>query len=297
MAEVMTTTISGMTAGDIRSNQLERARSKLLLALLPAGRNLKVELGCRFGLWAKNKLQQLRIRIEEQAFERADRRRRAPRGPAALMKAKRAKALARDGAYRRAVMSLTSSVAELGREDQERWAKELLPASGRPTMAHFKSARSRSDASDEAASDPTMLGKLLQGVRFSALSAPGPSGFRPEHLREVMSVKAPSVTTKLLQAIAFFQTMAFARTLPEECRWILGSRLIYLQKKKGLGPRPVRIVEVWRRMLAKKLVFSTEKKLQQVCLQARQFGVAIPGGADALIHFRKTCEEAAKMEG
>ena len=91
--------------------------------------------------------------------------------------------------------------------------------------------------------------------------------------------------------------MAFAGTLPDERRWILGSRLIYLQKKKGPAPRPVRTGEVWRRMLAKNLVFSTQKKLQQICLQARQLGVTIPGEADALIHFRKTFEEAVELEG
>ena len=67
---------------------------------------------------------------------------------------------------------------------------------------------------------------------------------------------------------------------------MLDSRLVFLRKKAGNAPRPVRVGELWRRVIAKRLLHANREKIQRVCIAARQFGVAVPGGAEGLIHFR-----------
>ena len=74
-------------------------------------------------------------------------------------------------------------------------------------------------------------------------------------------------------------------------RWVLDSRLVFLKKKTGPAPRPVRIGEVWRRLVGKKLVHETRSEAQGLFLGVRQFGIAIPGGTDVLVHFRGVLEE------
>ena len=72
---------------------------------------------------------------------------------------------------------------------------------------------------------------------------------------------------------------------------------MYIRKKRGKKPRPIRVGELWRRVIAKRLVFVHQSNIASVCRQARQFGVGFPGGADILIHmrlvFEKVCRESA----
>ena len=100
-----------------------------------------------------------------------------------------------------------------------------------------------------------------------------------------------AATSYLFKAIGGLQDLAQKGTLPSSCRWILDSRLIFLKKKSGKTPRPIRIGELWRRVIAKRLVNDTRTHVRQLCFKFRQFGVAFPGGAEILIHFRKMVEE------
>ena len=43
-------------------------------------------------------------------------------------------------------------------------------------------------------------------------------------------------------------------------------------------------------VIAKRIVDACRPKVQRICLDARQFGVAVPGGAEGLIHFRTLLE-------
>ena len=124
-----------------------------------------------------------------------------------------------------------------------------------------------------------------------AMSAPGPSGMRPEHLRELVAVRDRRVANALLAAIGRFVEAAATGSLCDAARWMLFSRLVFLRKKSGPAPRPIRIGELWRRVVAKRMVDANREIIQQICLSARQFGVAVPGGAEALIHFRTLIEQ------
>jgi len=54
--------------------------------------------------------------------------------------------------------------------------------------------------------------------------------------------------------------------------------------------------ELWRRVVAKRLAHDLRQAAQAIFLNARQFGIAMPCGTDALVHFRATLEEALRAD-
>ena len=74
------------------------------------------------------------------------------------------------------------------------------------------------------------------------------------------------------------------------------SRLVYIAKKTGIVPRPIRVGEVWRRLISKHLLHRHETKVRKVMVEAAQFGVSMPGGAEALVHTRETIEAAVRLD-
>ena len=198
--------------------------------------------------------------------------------------------MAREGAYSKAVAALTSEVAEFPAPQQVQWATELLPGAEREEGTEVTSGGPHAAAAVADAAGCSDRGPPLRGVRFPAMSAPGPSGTRPEHLREALSVRSRPVANRLLSALGQFIDAASSGSLPEGLRWITRSRLVFLRKKSGPKPRPIRVGEVLRRIVAKRLVHDHRSSLCRFFLGRRQFGVAVPGGADALIQFRMDME-------
>jgi hypothetical protein len=142
--------------------------------------------------------------------------------------------------------------------------------------------------------DDHVVVKSLKGVRFKALSAPGPSGARPEHLRELLDCSNKRTARVLANSVSAFVDTATHGKLVEDTRFILDSRLVFLKKKRGSVPRPIRVGELWRRVVAKRLLYDNKVDIAAVCKDARQFGVGFPGGADVLIHFRTILEKVCR---
>ena len=90
----------------------------------------------------------------------------------------------------------------------------------------------------------------------------------------------------LLRRLGAFIDVVAAGKLSKDACWILGSRLVFLRKKSGQAPRPIRVGELWCRVIGKRLISANREAITKLCLGARQFGVGVPGGADALIHCR-----------
>ena len=285
---IMAACLEKMREGSEFGSHLERARSKLLFGKIPYGCSIRNELAQRMDLWDAGLFGELLIRAEEQyatrLFEQRRRRRIASQGNGV-----RARQLAIEGAYRKAVVSLTSSLAELSTDEQRKWTDKLLPRSVRNHP--YSRTASEENAQDHREDEDKKQGYSLRGVRFAAMSAPGPSGARPEHLRDMISCRMRRIVSRLLKAIGNLQDSAANGRLSSSCRWILDSRLVFLKKKKGPAPRPVRVGELWRRVIAKRLVHDHRQIVQQLCLRFRQFGVALPGGADILIHARSLIED------
>ena len=291
-AAIMAATLLAAIRGSEKGNMLEQARSKMLYGRIPQGFSTRKELGERFALWEQGRFAELLLRSEAQAAFRIEDHRRRKGGSVGRQRASRAKALARAGAYRRAVVSLTSEVADLSDVDQRQWAAQLLPCSSRPVEALAGAAYS----SDDEVAGEVAAGSALHGVRFGALSAAGPTGARPEHVRDAMTCKPRAASTQLARAISLLHQTAMAGQLSDQTRWLLDSRLVFLKKKVGLAPRPVRVGELWRRIVAKKAAHGVRDGMKASLLNHRQFGVAVGGGADVLVHFRTAVEEAARRD-
>ena len=135
----------------------------------------------------------------------------------------------------------------------------------------------------------------LSGVRFGALSGAGPSGMRPEHLQSALLTSRRSVSARLLRAIAALVLAAKQGNLPAKSHWLTQSRLVYLRKPDTETPRPIRVGEVWRRLIGKRILADHRDDLEELFLRARQCGVLVPGGCDVLVHLRR-CLDAALQE-
>ena len=146
-------------------------------------------------MWRNQRIEELVTRIELQSGSRIGKKRVAS---CTKLKGKRAKHLVKEGARARAVMSLTSELADLDPEEEIRYAEELLPQSVRPARA--LSTRSSTDVTAEE----TELGSNIKGIRFKALSAPGPSGARPEHLKEMLACRNKCAGRELARSLREF---------------------------------------------------------------------------------------------
>ena len=95
----------------------------------------------------------------------------------------------------------------------------------------------------------------MTGVRFARMTGPGPSGFRPEHFSAMLECRRRRPVNRLLRAIAETEHIAANVTLPPEgWSWIMDSRLVYVAKKSGTVPNPIRVAEIWRRLISKHLL-------------------------------------------
>ena len=106
-------------------------------------------------------------------------------------------------------------------------------------------------------SDPTTLSTanftdedIIAAVRsFPAGLAGGPDGTRPQHLRDLISIRETG--TPLISSLtAFVNILMEGKCPPTVAPTLFGGRLIALQKKSG-GIRPIAIGYTWRRLAAK----------------------------------------------
>ncbi|CAK0846886.1 unnamed protein product [Prorocentrum cordatum] len=178
---------------------------------------------------------------------------------------------AAEGAYRRAVLTLTGETAKLTPEDEVRWAAELAPQAPRPADARWvpqpaiapaggAAAQpgpggpvSSSDPNDAASQDPLRDDHPLKGARFACLTALGPTGTRAEHAKECMGTTQRPLANRLARAMLRFQEAARDGKLGTEARWLMRNRSVFLKKKGSAKPKPVRVGEFLRATMAKKV--------------------------------------------
>eukprot|EP00972_Heterocapsa_arctica_P114953 16445313-Heterocapsa_arctica.AAC.1 len=61
----------------------------------------------------------------------------------------------------------------------------------------------------------------MRGIKYAPLSGPGPSGFRPEFIIDLMTVRKKCVTRRLKRTLSTFFLKAGKGELPDEMKWIL----------------------------------------------------------------------------
>jgi len=91
-------------------------------------------------------------------------------------------------------------------------------------------------------------------------------------------------------AMRNFVVRAVKGSLPAgACWWITDSSLTFARKPGAAAddpPRPLRVGETLRRYVAKRIAAAERTHMQRIFARRRQFGVACPGGAEILIHYR-----------
>ena len=154
------------------------------------------------------------------------------------------------------------------------WGVRLHPRAADPATAcsaedgPLQPSPQEPNINAEADEDP------LRGVRFGTLKAPGPMGLRPEFVVELFAVRRRRTARRLRRTLAFvFDTFA-SGSVVEEGWWLIYSRLIYLQKKRG------EFILDTQRPIKLKVLRSAAASL----IRMRQYSVSLPGGVEALAH-------------
>jgi hypothetical protein len=116
---------------------------------------------------------------------------------------------------------------------------------------------------------------------FPRGSAGGPSGLRPQHLKDAMVAGWGDEVARQLRNVA--NKMARGE-IPEAARpYVLGAALTALAKPEGKGLRPVAAGETIRRVVAKGL-WGLIKEETKEKLEPAQVGVGTSMGAEMLVH-------------
>jgi hypothetical protein len=118
--------------------------------------------------------------------------------------------------------------------------------------------------------------------RFGLGAAGGVSGLTPGHLLDAMSVPATQLAGTLADALPLLGSAPAAVRA-----WLFGATLVPLVKpgEPGAPPkiRPIACGDVLRRAWANLLVRAVAPDAARWLSARRQFGVAVPGGADAIV--------------
>ena len=135
----------------------------------------------------------------------------------------------------------------------------------------------------------------LARVRCAPMTAPGPTGTgtRAEHAQEAFSIRQQAIARRLARSMRKVQLVAMRGDLPEEARWLTRTRLVLLKKKDSKTPPPVRITEFLKSAVAKKVQKKAAPRLRTVFRNMHQWRVQMPGGTEALIHWRGAIEGLA----
>ena len=124
---------------------------------------------------------------------------------------------------------------------------------------------------------------LTQSNLFPMAPAPGPSGLRPNHLREAVCCPSPDRAAQVLTSLTcFVNTLASGRTPSSILSHLCGATLLACQKKNG-GLRPIAVGEVLRRLISKCLA-TASRHTANCTLSPLQLGVRVKGGCEAIIH-------------
>ena len=122
----------------------------------------------------------------------------------------------------------------------------------------------------------------MAGVRFASMTGPWLSGSRPEHLAAMLKCNRRRSVNRLIRAIAEISESCHRWVLlARSWSWIMDSHFIFIAKKTGTVPRPIRFGEIWRRFISKHLLHRFEFKVRQSMIEACSFGVSVPGGAES----------------
>ena len=132
---------------------------------------------------------------------------------------------------------LVGDAAQGFAECPRNWAAALIPRSSgvgtHPTSAECAEAAHKLARSAMREQGRTRTGiASLPHVKLSLTSAPGPTGERQEHLDAIVSFAGAGQRRRLFRALDKVTHKWSAGDLPEECRFLLNTQLMFLRKEK-----------------------------------------------------------------
>ena len=115
---------------------------------------------------------------------------------------------------------------------------------------------------------------------FKRASAPGPTGLRPDHLREALQTAHADEVAAHLALLS--HTLARDEAPSPVAPFLAGASLHALPKTAG-GVRPIAVGEVLRRLVGKLLCEAVREEARE-CLWPLQVGVGVKAGGEAAVH-------------
>ena len=205
---------------------------------------------------------------------RRDLRSRSARDPFGYL-AKRVSAKLEEGDYTGAVRIACSedSIAVINQETLSELKAKHLPAH---PDSNFP----------PAPESPTLLAEITEKEvaraikSFPCVSAGGPDGLRPQHLKDLTSDSAERGGKELLRALSSFILLVLEGNTPPSIQPIFfGANLIALRKKGG-GIRPIAVGQTLLRLVAKCGGFRVVESTGAI-LAPLQLGYGVPSGCEA----------------
>ena len=349
--------LEGMVAHHAEWCRVARFRCRLLLSAIPKDVDRINEIKKRLNLWEKGEIDTLAQRVLGQHIQiNEDQQKRTLNstaedrvGPAACHKA-------RKNALRKAVMGFVGKPAYGPPEELSTWTNVLVPASSGPDAPHpnrqelhiaqlqgwgrgqFQAAKTAMLESSDCLEGhkPT-----LPRVSLPNLTAPGPSGERPEHLSDCLSANCAGPKRRLRRALDAFTVQWATGTVCNDARWLLNTSMFWLKKDAGVdlkdedeawlvdckvkdieaemeveeacnessdvpdnpmgletgakkgkpGVRPIQMGEFLRKHVTRRMLAVDKRRIQCSMTNARQWGVGVSGGTEAIIHTHYAIEE------
>ena len=134
---------------------------------------------------------------------------------------------------------------------------------------------------------------FLQLQSFSNFTAAGPSRMLPEHLLHAINCSISGQSKRAMNSLTKSVNLAKRVQLPSFVAPVFCSATFTALNKNKTGIRPIAVGEVIRRLVAK--FIAKEAAIEAVELfGAKQFGVAVRGGAKSKVHATKLNFESMK---
>ena len=188
--------------------------------------------------------------------------------------AKRAEAKGRSGQYRNALQALSSDGLA---GDSDSVLQELTrkhPQGSPPTLPDGPCPAAPPIPSDSVRSAV---------LSFNTDTAPGPTGFRANYLKDLFASPNPNQRQRLFSSLTNIVNKMNQGNVPSEIRPFLFAATLHAATKKQGGVRPIAIGDVYCRLVSKCLAsLVAEEAVFAFC--PFQLGIKVRGGCEAVIH-------------
>ena len=174
-----------------------------MLAPLPRGASAPAEIRIRLDLLESGRINDLLHRLElQQPQTKAAADRRRPTNPTndTARTARKAIFTAAEGAYAKAAAGLTTQLMHLTPEQDREYAALLIPKSLKPEQALYHAPADYDPPPSNRDDEVATTESPLRGVSYAKLTGPGPSGTRPDHVKEMLAVPRAREPNGLLRS-------------------------------------------------------------------------------------------------